>query len=124
MLMKIHNICSSFKILDNQILIDNEKQFIKYIEVTVRNVYIDYLRNKVEDKEALIENTDSIEEKIEVYNEKTLLFDGLTKEEIKLLNLFIENGKIISLKKVAEKIGISKQAVYKKIKKIRNKIKK
>ncbi len=61
-LIKIHNICSSFKILDNQSL-DNEKQFIKYIDVTVRNVYIDYLRTKVENKETLIENTDSIEEK-------------------------------------------------------------
>ena len=71
--MKIHNICSSFKILDNQILIDNEKQFIKYIDLTVRNVYIDYLRTKVENKETLIENTDSMEEKIEVFNDKSSL---------------------------------------------------
>ena len=71
--MKIHNICSSFKILDNQILIDNEKQFIKYIDLTVRNVYIDYLRTKVENKETLIDNTDSMEEKIEVFNDKSSL---------------------------------------------------
>ena len=120
--MKIHNICSSFEILDNQILIDNEKQFIKYIDVTVRNVYIDYLRTKVENKETLIENTDSMEEKIEVFNDKSSLFEGLTKDEVDFLNLFIEKGETISLKKVAEKIGISKQAVHKRIAKIRNKI--
>lgn len=120
--MKIHNICSSFEILDNQILIDNEKQFIKYIDVTVRNVYIDYLRTKVENKETLIENTDSMEEKIEVFNDTSSLFEGLTKDEVDFLNLFIEKGKTVSLKKVAEKIGISKQAVHKRIAKIRNKI--
>ncbi len=85
-------------------------------------MYIDYLRTKVENKETLIENTDSIEEKIDVFNEKSSLFERLTKDEIDFLNLFIEDGKLISDQKVGKKLGISKQAVHKRIVKIRNKI--
>ena len=40
------------------------------------------------------------------------------------LNLFIEEGKLISEQKVGKKLGISQQAVHKKVVKIRNKMKK
>ena len=118
-LIKIYNICLSFEILENISLIENENQFIKYIDVTIRNVYIDYLRTK-ENKETLIENIDILEDT----KKDTLLFEGLREEEIDFLNLFIEEGKLISEQKVGKKLGISQQAVHKKVVKIRNKMKK
>lgn len=48
------------------------------------------------------ENTDSIEEKIDVLNGKSSLFEDLTKDEIAFLQLFIDGERIISEEKVAK----------------------
>ncbi|MBQ8292407.1 MAG: sigma-70 family RNA polymerase sigma factor [Bacilli bacterium] len=120
-LMKIHRICLSFKIIKEVGLDDNENQFIKYIEVTIKNIYYDYLRK---DRDILIENLDLIKEEKNVSNFEKLLFNELTEKEIDFLSLFIENGKLLTDQEVANKLGISQQAVNKKRLKIYRKVKK
>ena len=118
-LMKIYKICYQFKVTENLTKEDNENQFIKYITLTIKNTYIDYLRTK-QSKLKLFENIDIKDER----TDNSLLFDELTSDEMDFLYLFYEEGKIISEKKVAKKTGISQQAVHKRLVKIRNKIKK
>ena len=125
MLFKIHNILISFEIIkypnmknQEENLFYNENQFIKYIKVSLRNIYLDYLRKtKIE----LLENNDLIEDK-ENNSLKNMSFDQLSDEERAFINLFIEDKKIISERKVGEKLGISQQAVHKKVVKIRQKM--
>ena len=69
----------------------------------------------------LLENNDLIEDK-ENNSLKNMSFDQLSDEERAFINLFIEDKKIISERKVGEKLGISQQAVHKKVVKIRQKM--
>lgn len=77
-LMKIHHVVKFFKISQNCPLLDNEKQFVKYIEKTIKNTYIDYLKKRrrqetlIEDKKDIISYGQNI----------------LTEEDKKFLNLF------------------------------------
>lgn len=119
-LMKIHRIVKFFKISKNCSLPDNEKQFVKYIEVSIKNTYIDYLK-KEKKQEILIEDEEKIEDKKDI---KSYEEDILTEEDKKFLNLFLKNGQALTEKEVGKKLGISQQAVNKRKKKIYQKISK
>ena len=56
MLMKIHIVLLKFKIYDYE---KDESEFKKYLEVTIRNVFIDYKR-KLKKKEALFSDENII----------------------------------------------------------------
>lgn len=120
MLMKIHNASSKFKInisnIEVNYLLDNEYQFIKYIEKTVHNCYIDFLRQL---RRKVILNTNDIED---VKSEGNRNNYSLTNKERDFLNLFYKDGQALTEKEVAKKLGISQQAVSKRKRKIYQKI--
>ena len=70
------------------------------------------LNNLVDEKNELLDMI-----KDEKIKEKELTFSS---KNLEFLNHFIENDRILTQKEVAKKLGISQQAVSKKIKKIKN----
>ena len=101
----------------------NENQFRKYIEVLCKNKVIDFIRK--EKHENVISLNNLVDEKNELLDiikdekikEKEITFSS---KNLEFLNHFIENDRILTQKEVAKKLGISQQAVSKKIKKIKN----
>lgn len=100
----------------------NENQFRKYIEVLCKNEVIDFIRK--EKHENVISLNNLVDEKNELLDmikdekikEKEITFSS---KNLEFLNHFIENDRILTQKEVAKKLGISQQAVSKKIKKIK-----
>lgn len=100
----------------------NENQFRKYIEVLCKNKVIDFIRK--EKHENVISLNNLVDEKNELIDmikdekikEKEITFSS---KNLEFLNHFIENDRILTQKEVAKKLGISQQAVSKKIKKIK-----
>lgn len=113
----------------------NEKQFIDCLNKRLKSTYIDFLRkyrnhndleiislNKtnLDNLEIIDTVIDNTEQDINTFINK---YD-FTNEEIKFILSFIEKGAILSEIRVAEKLGISQQAVNKRKKKIIKKYKK
>lgn len=117
-LMKIYHIVKVFKINKDYSHISNENQFIKYIELTIKNTYIDYLKKRRR-QEIFIEDLDVVEDKKDEisYDENIL-----TEEDKNFLNLFSKNGQALTEKEVGVILGISQQAVNKRKQKIYQKI--
>ena len=100
----------------------NENQFRKYINLLCKNKVIDFIRKEKQ------ENIISLNSLV---NENTELLELIKEKEIKdikiqysskdleFLNNFIEDNRILTQKEVAKKLGISQQAVSKKLKKIK-----
>ena len=101
----------------------NENQFRKYIDILCKNKVIDFIRK--EKHENVISLNNLVDEKNELLDmikdekikEKEITFSS---KNLEFLNHFIENDRILTQKEVAKKLGISQQAVSKKIKKIKN----
>lgn len=100
----------------------NENQFRKYIDILCKNKVIDFIRK--EKHENVISLNNLVDEKNELLDmikdekikEKEITFSS---KNLEFLNHFIENDRILTQKEVAKKLGISQQAVSKKIKKIK-----
>lgn len=101
----------------------NENQFRKYIDILCKNKVIDFIRK--EKHENVISLNNLVDEKNELLDmikdekikEKEITFSS---KNLEFLSNFIENDRILTQKEVAKKLGISQQAVSKKIKKIKN----
>ena len=117
-LMKIYHIVKVFEINKDYSHISNENQFIKYIELTIKNTYIDYLKKRRR-QEIFIEDLDVVEDK---KDEISYYEDILTEEDKNFLNLFLKNGQALTEKEVGVILGISQQAVNKRKQKIYQKI--
>ena len=120
-------------LLDDQIMTDfinelilfcNENQFIRYITKTFDNTYIEHLRkNCLEINNMVISfdfETIVMENTFNDITNGSLLHREITfnEEELKFINLFIENGNVLSEREVGLKLGISQQAVHKRKKAI------
>lgn len=123
-LMKIYKICINFKIIDNIPLEENEKQFTKYIEKTIINVYYDYLRKRMRKKKT-IEKTEKIKKsKKQKINLEYLISKGISNKDIEFLKLYYKDAKILTDKEVAKILNVSQQAVNKRRLRIYRKIEK
>ena len=116
-LMKIYKICINFKIIDNIPLEENEKQFTKYIEKTIINVYYDYLRKKTRKKKTKKPKKQKI-------NLEYLISKGISNKDIEFLKLYYKDAKILTDKEVAKILNVSQQAVNKRRLRIYRKIEK
>lgn len=110
----------------------NQNQFLKYIKTVINNKYIDFLRKHKNDKEIISLNI------INDYDDEELLYkivdenptsinyeidySLLTNEEINFLKLFHKDNRKLKEIEVAKILGISQQAVSKRLKKIKNKL--
>lgn len=123
-LMKIYKICINFKIIDNIPLEENGKQFTKYIEKTIINVYYDYLRKRMRKKKT-IEKTEKIKKsKKQKINLEYLISKGISNKDIEFLKLYYKDAKILTDKEVAKILNVSQQAVNKRRLRIYRKIEK
>lgn len=123
-LMKIYKICINFKIIDNIPLEENGKQFTKYIEKTIINVYYDYLRKRMRKKKT-IEKTEKIKKsKKQKINLEYLISKGISNKDIEFLKLYYKDAKILKDKEVAKILNVSQQAVNKRRLRIYRKIEK
>lgn len=100
----------------------NENQFRKYIDILCKNKVIDFIRkekheNVISLNNLVDENNELLDMiKDEKIKEKEIIFSS---KNLEFLNHFIENDRILTQKEVAKKLGISQQAVSKKLKKIK-----
>lgn len=124
------------KLINEFNLFCNQNQFKKYIHKVLNNKLIDFIRKYKIDKEVKIISLNRIndydgEELLEKIADKTSLrnypeidYSLLTNEEIKFLNFFYKDNKKLTELEVANILGISQQAVSKRLIKIKNKLKK
>ena len=130
--MKIYKICISFNIIDNIPLEENGKQFTKYIEKTIINVYYDYLRKrkKIRDcsnvlKKKIVNITEKNKKpKKQKINLEYLISKGISNKDIEFLKLYYKDTKILTDKEVAKILNVSQQAVNKRRLRIYRKIEK
>ncbi len=123
-LMKIHKICLSFNIIDNISLEENGKQFTKYIEKTIINVYYDYLRNRMRKNKIVNITEKNKKPKKQKINLEYLISKGISNKDIEFLKLYYKDTKILTDKEVAKILNVSQQAVNKRKLRIYRKIKK
>ena len=118
-------------ILDEFYLFCSECQFRKYISLLCRNRLVDYYRKWVNIKKTIISLNERInngDELIDLipdkkdypeYNKRQMV---LSDEENKFLDFFIEKNRILTEYELGQKLGVSQQAISKKLTKIKKKL--
>lgn len=113
----------------------NENQFKKFINVICERKTIDFYRKyKISEENRIISLNELINDEEELLckiidpttkiNDFKLDGNSLTSEELEFLELFYCDNRKLTEKEVAIKLGISQQAVSKRLIKIKNKLKK
>lgn len=124
-----------FSLINEFYLFCNENQFRNYINKICERTRIDFYRTyKIKDEIKIISlnlmNDDNDELLNNLIDPSTLPkcdfinYDFLTKDDINFLNLFFKDNKKFTQSEIAKILGISQQAVSKRLNKIKNKLKK
>ena len=134
-LMKVHKVILNFNILINDES-DVSKicaQFLKYISMAIQSVRNKFYNNTYNFNNELVKlnkiNPEG-EELNELISDKSYedecnyFLPKLSDEENNFLNLFIQGNVVLTEKEVANKLGLTQQAVHKRKKKIIEKINK
>ena len=132
---RINNHNNKIKIINEFYLFCNENQFKKYINKICERTRIDFYRTyKINEEIKIIslnsmndDNDDLLNNLIDpstLPKSNFINSELLTIDDIAFLNLFLKNNKKITQSEVAEVLGTSQQAVSKRLKKIKNKLKK
>lgn len=131
---RINNHNKKIKIINEFYLFFNENQFKKYINKICERTRIDFYRTyKINEEIKIIslnsmndDNDDLLNNLIDpstLPKSNFINSELLTIDDIDFLNLFLKNNKKITQSEVAEILGISQQAVSKRLNKIKNKLK-